>query len=174
MASSIFIYGGGFSTSGSAFGWPLGTTLTENSQSNLTLGPGATQLPVLNFGGTTSAFPALRRQGNVIEVILADASAYAAIATNTIGLKTTAGAATGFVLANSDGVFLIENSTATSGAVLDVITADAQVRVRNRANSAYGTVDCLGLKASGAAGANFGPAAVASLTVVNGIVTAVS
>lgn len=67
----------------------------------------------------------------------------------------------------------ITNFAGTVGAGFDIST-DAVLKVRTRAQTGYATVDCLGLKASGAAGANFGPSAVASLTIVNGIVTAAS
>lgn len=61
----------------------------------------------------------------------------------------------------------------TVGVGLDIGT-DAVLKVRTRAQTGYATVDCLGLKASGVAGVNFGPAHPASITIVNGIVTACS
>ncbi len=60
-----------------------------------------------------------------------------------------------------------------NGVGFDVST-DALIKIRTRAQSAYATLDALGFKVSGTAGANFGPSAVASLTIVNGIVTAAS
>jgi hypothetical protein len=63
--------------------------------------------------------------------------------------------------------------TEAAGTGFDVST-DAVLKIRTRAQTGYATIDCLGLKASGSAGANFGPSAVASLTIVNGIVTAAS
>ena len=73
----------------------------------------------------------------------------------------------------ADGQANITNNASSAGTGLDV-TTDAVLKVRTRAQSAYATVDALGYKVSGAAGANFGPSAVASLTVVNGLVTAAS
>lgn len=65
------------------------------------------------------------------------------------------------------------NSSINAGVGLDIGT-DAVLKIRTRAQTGYATVDCLGLKASGVAGASFGPSAVASITVVNGIITAIS
>ncbi len=65
------------------------------------------------------------------------------------------------------------NGAQTAGVGLDVAT-DTILKIRTTAQTGYATIDCLGYKASGVAGANFGPSAVASLTVVNGIVTAAS
>jgi len=65
------------------------------------------------------------------------------------------------------------NFAGTSGVGWDVST-DAVAKLRTRAQSAYATLDCLGLKASGTAGASFGPAGIVSITIVNGIVTAAS
>lgn len=61
----------------------------------------------------------------------------------------------------------------SQGFFLDPLTAADTMIVRNFANSGYGTVDALGFKVSGVAGASFsGP--ITNLTVVNGIVTAAS
>ena len=82
--------------------------------------------------------------------------------------------ATGFLTAGgSTGTFLWRNAALTAGVGLDVNT-DAVLKVRATSLAAYATVDALGYKVSGTAGANFGPSAVASLTIVNGLVTAAS
>jgi len=73
----------------------------------------------------------------------------------------------------ANGQVNIFNNASTSGVGVDV-TTDAVLKVRTTAQSAYATVDCLGLKASGVAGVTFGPAHPASITIVNGIVTAAS
>lgn len=73
----------------------------------------------------------------------------------------------------ANGQLRLTNNAGTAGVAFDFST-DALVLVRTRAVSAYATVDCLGLKASGVAGVNFGPAHPASITIVNGIVTAAS
>lgn len=71
------------------------------------------------------------------------------------------------------GQWTLTNTAISAGVGLDVAT-DAVLKVRTRAQTGYATVDALGYQASGAAGVSFGPAAVASITVVNGIVTAIS
>ena len=69
------------------------------------------------------------------------------------------------------------NFLTTSGTVgvgFDFAT-DGVFKVRTRAQSAYATVDALGYSASGVAGVTtFGPAAVVSITVKGGIITAIS
>lgn len=83
-------------------------------------------------------------------------------------------AGTGFLTAGgSTGTFLWRNVALTAGIGLDVNT-DAVLKVRATSLAAYATVDCLGLKASGVAGATFGPSVLTSITIVNGIVTAAS
>ncbi len=173
MASSMFLSAGGFSVSGSTFGWPLGTTLTEVSQGVLTLGPGS---PVLNFGGTTSSFPAIRRNSALFEFILADSSAFCTLSGGTFNAIATGNffwTGRSILGAPANGQMNLTNNAATAGVGLDFST-DAVLLLRTRAQSAYATLDVLGLKASGTAGANFGPSAVASLTIVNGVVTAAS
>ncbi len=60
------------------------------------------------------------------------------------------------------------------GIGFDVVT-DAVMKVRTRAQTGYATVDALGYKVSGVAGvASFGPSPVGSITIVGGIVTAIS
>lgn len=78
-----------------------------------------------------------------------------------------------FVGNNGAETFLFGNEAQTLGFCLRGSTAD-QVDIRNLANSDYGTLNCLGLKASGVAGFNGTQTPVTSITVVNGIVTAVS
>jgi hypothetical protein len=75
--------------------------------------------------------------------------------------------------APADGQMNLTNLAQTAGFGFDCLT-DAVLKVRTRAQTGYATVDALGYRASGAAGVSFGPAAVASITVVNGIVTAIS
>jgi hypothetical protein len=72
------------------------------------------------------------------------------------------------------GQFLLRTNTGAVGVGLDV-SSDVILKLRARALGAtYATLDCLGLKASGVAGASFGPGPIASITIVNGIVTAAS
>ncbi len=72
------------------------------------------------------------------------------------------------------GIVQIRNATVAAGFCLNVNT-DGVMVVRDRTNAAFGSVDALGYKVSGVAGAAaFGPSAVASITVVNGLITAIS
>jgi hypothetical protein len=73
-----------------------------------------------------------------------------------------------------DGQLVLTTNAQTAGVGLDVGSGDAILRLRTRAHTGFATLDCLGLKASGAAGVSFGPAHPASITIVNGIVTACS
>ncbi len=54
------------------------------------------------------------------------------------------------------------------------MTTDAVLKVRTMAHGAYATVDALGYSVGGVAGASKGAGAVTSITVVNGLVTAIS
>jgi hypothetical protein len=177
MANSIFLGAFGFSASGSTFQWPAGTTLAEVSQSILTLGPGGSGLPLLQFGGTTSSFPALRRGSNTVEVVLADQSAFASISVNTLQMQAAGNAfwLNRTILSSpADAQMNVTNFASSAGFGVDVST-DATVKIRTRAQTGYATVDALGYKVSGVAGvASFGPSAVASITVVNGLITAIS
>lgn len=78
-----------------------------------------------------------------------------------------------FGVPTSTGLGTLLNGDQSAGIGFD-LTTDALLKIRTRAQTGYATVDCLGLKASGVAGASFGPSAVASITVVNGIITAIS
>ncbi len=74
----------------------------------------------------------------------------------------------------ADGQLNVMTNVQTAGTGFDVAT-DAVLKIRTRAQTGYATVDALGYKVSGVAGvAAFGPSAVASITIVNGIVTAIS
>jgi hypothetical protein len=79
----------------------------------------------------------------------------------------------GFIIAPANGQFVVENNTAAAGVGLDVST-DSLVKIRTRAHTGYATVDALGYSVSGVAGASKVAGPVTSITVVNGIVTAIS
>lgn len=84
-----------------------GDSLCKQSSSaagvfTLVSGTGAGALtPILQFGGTTSSFPAIRRNGANFEFVLADASAYTGITSSLYAFKTNAGSASGFLLNNT-------------------------------------------------------------------------
>lgn len=71
------------------------------------------------------------------------------------------------------GLVNITTNAQTAGVGFDVAT-DAVLKVRTRAQTGYATVDALAYQASGAAGVSYGPAGVTSITVVGGIITAIS
>ena len=73
----------------------------------------------------------------------------------------------------ADAQFNLTNNAASAGFGFDT-SSDGVMKVRTRAQSGYATVDALGYSVSGVAGASRGAGAVVSLTVVNGIVTAIT
>ena len=75
--------------------------------------------------------------------------------------------------APADGQWNLSNNAISAGIGLDVAT-DAVMKVRTRAQTGYATVDALGYKASGTAGASGTGTVISSITVTNGIVTAIS
>lgn len=73
----------------------------------------------------------------------------------------------------ADGQMNVTKNAQTIGVGFD-FTTDAVLKVRTRAQSAYATVDALGYSVGGVAGASKGAGPVTSITVVNGIVTAIT
>lgn len=73
----------------------------------------------------------------------------------------------------TDGQIVATTGAGTAGVGLDIAT-DAVLKVRTRAQTGYATVDCLGLKASGVAGASGTGTVISAITVVNGIITAIT
>lgn len=78
-----------------------------------------------------------------------------------------------FMNSPADGQLNLVTNAGTVGVGFNFGT-DSVLKVRNRAQSAYATVDALGYSVGGVAGASKGAGAVTSITVVNGIVTAIS
>ncbi len=124
--------------------------------------------PTLGF--RRSGANALTLQGNFATT--ASIVSGTTVNATTLFLGNTTG--TGLNLNVADGqANLLKNGGAT-GVGLDFVT-DAVLKVRTRAQTGYATVDALGYSVSGTAGvASFGPAGVVSITIVNGIVTAIS
>jgi hypothetical protein len=78
------------------------------------------------------------------------------------------------MLSPLNGQFNLMNNAQTVGVGFDVLT-DAVLKVRTRAQTGYAQVDALGYSTGGVAGVTtFGPAAVTSITVKGGIITAIS
>ncbi len=124
------------------------------------------QFGVINYDGSTytigpMTISAAASLGGIANIALSSSNGSVAFGSRSI------------ISSPADGQFNITNAAASAGIGLDVAT-DATVKVRTRAQSAYGTVDMLGAAASGAAGGSKGAGAVTSLTAVNGLITAVS
>lgn len=107
----------------------------------------------LNFGGTTAAFPALKRSLTGLQVRLADDSGYGSM--TALNLYSTGQVSAGTnssiywstrasMSSPADGKVKIGINNDTSGAVLDFSTADT-LKVRNYADNAYGLLISGGL-----------------------------
>lgn len=94
--------------------------------------------------------------------------AVAAGSTSTVGWTSRS-----LLSSPADAQANLTNAAAGAGIGFDVST-DAVLKIRTRAQSGYGTVDCLGLKSSGSAGASGTGTVLTQLTVVNGIVTSIT
>lgn len=116
----------------------------------------------LQFGGTSSAFPALRRNGAVLDVTVGDNSVYGTLAVNTINLKTTGGTATGSIAASTTtGVFTFLDGAGTSFARLQFggttssfpalrrTGTTLEVRLADDSTFAGMNMDSLGVQGSG-------------------------
>ena len=107
------IYAGG----GNAFAWSGSSLITAPSDGIIRLSNAAlTGFTRLQFGGTTSSFPAIKRNGAVMNFVLADDSAFATVATGTVvasigsAFQWNAGSA---ILSPADGVIQISNGSAS-------------------------------------------------------------
>lgn len=78
-----------------------------------------------------------------------------------------------FLTGTGAGLFTVQNNAASAGFGVDT-TTDAVFKLRTRAQTGYATLDCLGLKASGAAGASGTGTVLTQMTVVNGIITSLT
>lgn len=77
------------------------------------------------------------------------------------------------VISSANAQINLNNNGTTAGVGLDFGT-DTILKIRTRAQTGYATIDALGFRVSGVAGVSFGPSVVTSITVVNGIITAIS
>lgn len=174
MASSVFIGIQGFSNNGTQIVFSQPAAFPDG----LVGAPGVTWVNELTSG-------LYRQSAGTFRYAISGADVLS-IASGQLAMLTSGGqitvpsnasfswAGTGFLTAGgSTGTFLWRNVALTAGIGLDVNT-DAVLKVRTTSLAAYATVDCLGLKASGVAGATFGPSVLTSITIVNGIVTAAS
>lgn len=177
MANSIFLGGSGSST-----GTIQNFTLPLGAPDGVINAPGWTwaNAPTDGWYRSGTGILSLSLNGYSATVPMAQLSqGIGLVIGGNVGLGFVAAggagsASTTFMRSVGNGLFNLSSTTAeTVGVGLNLLT-DAVLVLRTRAQTGYATLDCLGLKASGVAGANFGPSAVASLTIVNGIVTAAS
>ncbi len=122
-----------------------------------------------------STLAIIRSQAGVVAVIGGAFTAATSIQAGTFVACATAsffswGATLNRVSAPADGQVNFANFAVNAGVGFDFAT-DALLKLRTRAQTGYATLDVLGLKASGAAGASGTGTVVSQLTVVNGIVT---
>ncbi len=97
-----------------AYRFPLGTTIAEEADGKLTLkNSDDSDFTLLQFGGVSNAYPALRRTGVNIEAKLADDSAYTGVIAKTL---TSRGASSGLMIESRIGSgsnFLVYNPAGT-------------------------------------------------------------
>ena len=92
VADNGFIYGNYISITGGILGtqyvgFAQGTRITENSDGTLLFRNGSSTAFTAQLGGTTSSFPAIKRNGAAIDFRLADDSGYAALNANSLTLS---------------------------------------------------------------------------------------
>ncbi len=119
----------------------------------------------LNGAATVNQFDLITTSTGVPSLFMGTGGSLMAGGTGQLGWNSSTQ-----MTAPANGQMNIRNQADSAGVGLDVAT-DAVMKVRTRAQSAYATVDCLGLRASGAAGFNGTVAPPLTITCVNGIVT---
>ena len=115
MANSVFIFPQGLTVSQLVFS--DGTFFSSYAAGKVQLVPGTAGalLPVLALGGSTSSFPALRRNSSNIEVVKADESSYSQI----VVLQLAFGSPnTGFIIPTADGSMQLTNAAANNFGIL--------------------------------------------------------
>ena len=127
------------------------TALSSSAAGVVTMADlGATNTtPRITLGGTTSAFPAIKRNGTAINIVLADDSGFAPLSAAGItgasflcsalggnGFSTTGG---GFIIHTAANKLRLSGSADTTGGSLLLDTADV-IQVRNLANTAAGFI----------------------------------
>jgi hypothetical protein len=141
----------------------------------------ATRVPTyLAFSVATDAAPSVLTEVLRLAPTLVTVTGAFTVTGNIVGNRVGAGAVQVIewigstrMAAPADGKFNITNNAITQGFGFDTVT-DAVCKVRTRAQTGYATVDALGYSVSGVAGASKAAGPVTSITVVNGIVTAIS
>lgn len=172
MANSVFVGPFGIAFNGSGFVFPSPGLFPD----------GTLAAPGISFANEPGSGLRRAAAGDVRMTILgADFVQFTGSTMSVLaasGIAVPSGASFGvnanfFLTGTGAGLFTVQNNAASAGFGVDT-TTDAVFKLRTRAQTGYATLDCLGLKASGVAGANFGPSVLTSITIVNGIVTAAS
>ena len=161
-ASTFWSYAGTWNTSGVPTALKVAITNTASNAASLLMnllagaGGATSQFSVSVSGGVTAA-------GSILAVGALQAGASQRI-------RWTG---TSVFLETANGKINLMTNAETAGVCFNV-TTDAVLQLRTRADAAFATLDCLGLKASGAAGASGTGTVISAITVVNGIVTAIT
>lgn len=138
--------------------------------------PGITFANELNSGFYRAASHDIRFSLNGVDFAQFSGSTLSVLVAS--GIAVPSGASFGananfFITGTGSGLLTVQNPSASAGFGIDT-TTDAVFKLRTRAQTGYATLDCLGLKSSGAAGASGTGTVLTALTVVNGIVTAIT
>jgi hypothetical protein len=154
------------------YGWTGRSSIASPADGNIWLINNAgTSFGLLQFGGTTASFPALKRSTTNLQARLADDSDYTNVVGNAFvvnsrfeGLNATRLGPT------SDGYLTITNQAVTSGIAFDV-TTDATLKVRNRGNTADAAITAASLTTTGGGAFTITQANVVSPTSPNRTIT---
>jgi len=148
ITSSINSGGSIRATSSGAVGWTSRSELRSLADGSIRLAnSGGTDFSLLQFGGTTSSFPSIKRSSADIHFRLADDSAYANIRALNVNADSYTNSATGVVNINSTLYVNVSNGltsflgTTSSFPALKRSSAILQVRLAD--DSAYGAFEAL-------------------------------
>lgn len=106
--------------SGGSFTWGGSKSrITSNTNGTITLSNNAINgFNLLYFGGTTSAFPAIQRQNNVIRFLVSDTSAYAGVQTGQLSVNSAPNASAALTVTSTTQGFLPPVMTANQGSAI--------------------------------------------------------
>lgn len=129
--------GGGQLTAAAVVGWTGRAQLSSPADGDFLMTNAAgTGFTMLQFGGTTNAFPALFRNGNQISVLTADGSAFATLNANNFNVQNGLFYGTFGSISSPgvDGQFEFYNNAGTAATRLDIAT-DGTIKFLNRAGT---------------------------------------
>lgn len=107
-------------SSGGSFTWSGSKSrITSNTNGTITLSNNAISgFNLLYFGGTTSSFPAIQRQNNVIRFLVSDTSAYAGVQTGQLSVNSAPNASAALTVTSTTQGFLPPVMTSTQGSAI--------------------------------------------------------